>query len=175
MKKIGVTIIAFCILAPAVFAQDLGVSVADTPPTIDGTLEWGEYPVGNVEEPVALSAARDSDGILYLLASAETDGWVAVGLGSNRMDGAHLVMAYRAGDESVIEEHSATGHFHRRSKDKHVIDAAVVETDGLTFLEFSLPEDVFYRNGEIQLILAYGPRDNLVSRHREYRRLTLKF
>lgn len=168
MKKTTLLVIIICLAA-------LTAAAADTPPVVDGLVSPGEYPEVNEDGSTTLNFYSDGEGTLYLAVAAETEGWVAAGLGSDRMDGAHLVMAYRDGGESVIEEHSATGHFHRRSSEQYVLEAAVTEQDGLTVLEFSLPEDAFKDGSTLQLILAYGRRDSLVSRHREYSRITLNF
>jgi len=173
MRKICIAVVLPVIMTASVFAADLSVPVTDDIPRIDGVITTGEYAVSATEGGITLYASRTDDGMLYLAVSADTEGWVALGLGSNRMDGAHLVMGYRDGAESVIEEHSVSGHFHRRSGDTYVVDAATDEGNGTTGLEFSLPKDAFTSAGRIQLILAYGRRDNFVSKHREYRRLDL--
>ena len=41
---------------------------------------------------------------LYLTVQARTSGWVALGVGSQKMDGAYMVLAYAAGNAPTINE-----------------------------------------------------------------------
>ena len=114
---------------------------------------------------------------LVISFEAETKGWVAVGLGSSRMDGATIFIGYDKRGEAFFEEHQGAGHFHRKSAVQRPVEYELTETDGVTIMKFSIAKSDFVSQGmkELPVIVAYGARDNFSSMHRYYSRTVLEF
>jgi hypothetical protein len=147
-------------------AQDLTIAELSDAPGVDGTVADGEYP-SSVEFSGLSLHAGERDGSLFVAVVGETAGWVAVGFNSRRMDGAHIIIAYDAGDSQSIQEHSGRGHRHQQTQEGIAIQSAVLESDGVTVLEVEVPlNDV--RDGSsqnIDLITGYGAQDNVTQYH----------
>jgi hypothetical protein len=148
------------------FAQDLTIAEVSEAPSVDGALADGEYP-SSVEFSGLTLHAGERDGSLFVAVVGETSGWVAVGFNSRRMDGAHIIIAYDAGDTQSVQEHAGRGHRHRTTEDGIALQTAVVESDGVTILEVEVPlNDV--RDGSssnVDLITGYGAQDNVTQYH----------
>jgi len=61
-------------------------------PVVDGKVDPGEYAHSQtlMGSKLVLSWQADADGGLFVAARAKTGGWVAVGLGSSRMEGSTI-------------------------------------------------------------------------------------
>ena len=138
-------------------------------PVADGTVSSGEYSWTGSYSNMTLSSALSMDGkILYIALEAPTTGWVAVGLGSLKMDGAFLVLGYDAKGTIAIREDTGKGNSHKENTDKILIAGAVLEANGITRLEFALPSERFTGENPIKMILSYGRVDNFTSIHAKF-------
>lgn len=161
----GFALVAFCSLAA--HAQTLSPSA--TLPTVDGVLGADEYSVTGNYGGMTLGASLSADGTTLSLALvAPTTGWVAVGLGSSRMNNARMLLAYDANGTGAISEETGTGHRHKKATDPKVLSSAVHEADGKTTLEFTIPAAGYTDGASLDLILAYGGRDDFTSMHRKF-------
>ena len=108
------------------------------------------------------------DQQLVIGIEAETKGWIAVGLGSSRMDGSIIFIGYSKNGEAFFQEHLGKGHSHRKTAVQRPVEYEVTETDGVTRLEFSVAKSDFVSAGDKRLpvIVAYGARDDFTSLHR---------
>ncbi|MBI9101810.1 MAG: hypothetical protein JEY99_05305 [Spirochaetales bacterium] len=134
---------------------------------IDGQIMSGEY--SNTKELRKASLFWEVEGDdLRIAIHAETDGWIAVGLGSARMDGSEMFMGYFKNGESFFEEHLGKGHSHSKVENNRDVEFALMEDDGFTFFEFKVKKSDFISAGQndLPVILAYGTRDNFRSMHR---------
>ena len=148
-------------------AQELAPQAAE--PKVDGLVSPGEYGYEAAYAGMRLSAALSSDGkILHLALAAPTKGWAAIGLGSRRMDGAHMVLGYEASGKAAVSEEKGKGHGHSPTQDKRLLSSAVKESGDTTVLEFSLPLADLAPSGKLPLIIAYGARDDFRSMHSKY-------
>lgn len=148
-------------------AQELAPQAAA--PRADGVAAPGEYAYEASYAGMRLGAALSPDGkTLYLALSAPTKGWVAIGLGSLKMDGAHMVLGYEAPGKAVVSEEKGKGHSHSPTEDKRLLTSAVKEGAGSTVLEIGLPLAGLESQGKIKLLIAYGARDDLRSPHSKY-------
>jgi len=104
---------------------------------------------------------------LYVGIKAATEGWVAVGLGSARMDGSHIYMGY-FDDDSFFEEHLGRGHSHRKVDNERDVEYALRYDDEFTYMEFRVPKDDYISSGQdtLPVIVAYGNRKNFRAMHR---------
>jgi hypothetical protein len=134
-------------------------------PVLDGMLAQGEYKTVQTSNGITIAGALSADKtMLYVAVSATTQGWVAIGLGSLRMNGAFMVMAFdNAGKPSVFFEHGS-GHSHAPATASD-IKTAVKETAGVTTLEIVLPASTYVKAGSLQMIAAFGTKDNIRTMH----------
>jgi len=138
-------------------------------PVTDGILKQSEYPQLDTYQDMRLGQAVSTDGkTLYFALEAPTSGWVALGLGANRMDGAYLILGYDDGKNAVVSEETGRGHSHQPNAVKKLLTSAVKETSGKTVLEFSLPASDYAGISSLKMLLAYGKQDNFTSIHQRF-------
>jgi hypothetical protein len=135
-------------------------------PDIDGIISSGEYSLV-VELPRGTLHLNRTGELLSVALHSELDGWVAIGLGSKRMDQASIYIGYVDSGEQVFAKQLGRGHRH---KDAPVAEPTAVrlrEDQTGTVLELSFPASAFTPEGStaLRLIVACGKRDNLSSYH----------
>jgi len=151
----------------AAFSQTLPAGAQA--PKADGMMVTGEYPIVKEGSNMSLGVALSSDGkTLYLALEAQTAGWVAIGVGSLKMNGAFMVLAFDADGKATVSEQTGKGHSHSPNDNSILVSSAVKEIDGSTTLEIALPAAGFAGGSSIQFITAYGKADNLKSFHRAH-------
>lgn len=134
-------------------------------PIVDGTVNASEYKYVQSRDGMNLGAQLSDDGTtLFMSVSVKTSGWVAVATGSSSMDGAFMVIAnvidgkptvtYQRGKDRTHSSTSASG-----------VTAKVVETTAGTSLEVSLPAALYVKEGEADILVAYGKLDEVRGRH----------
>ncbi len=168
MKKQAGAIIALCgLISAATFAQ--GLSPSTQKPVADGIINSGEYSRVSSGAGMKLSLSLSADGkTLYAALEAPTSGWVAIGIGSTRMDGAFMVLAFDASGSMTISEQTGSGHSHKPNSAKKLSAGFVKESAGITVLEFALPAVEFVKGTSLKMLMAYGQKDNLNSFHSAY-------
>jgi hypothetical protein len=135
-------------------------------PTADGEVKTAEYPL-TVDLPKAkLSLSRSAD-TLYAALSAETAGWVAVGFGARRMDGAAIYIGGVVGGKGEVKAQSGRGHSHSDADAKALSASAVKEAGGRTVMELALNGSLLIPKDSktLDLIVAYGNGDSFSSMH----------
>lgn len=153
MKRIIASIALASLVAVASFAQ-----------TVDGTVASGEYQKAVAVDKTKLSYALSADGAtLFVAFEAPASGWVAVGLGSQRMTGAYMVFGYVDNGVATITEETGKGHGHSVNKDAILLASAATESSGVTTLEFSVPAKDFAAS--LPAVLAFGKKDSRTSMH----------
>lgn len=163
-----------------VSAEDAGALVAqEEAPVVDGTVEEGEYGVGLQYDGIAIGLALVGD-TLHVAAAAATTGWVGVGFGSDRMDGARILFGFVDIEGQVFfAEQEGSGHKHHDVTDTVTSAHAVGEADGTTTLEAALPaafvRDTADESGTFPMIMAYGRRDSVRVVHRFFKSIELIF
>lgn len=155
MKSICIVAVIFFLMASAPPPDvDLGVDTT-------GVLS-SEYELHFDQMGMQLYAAQDG-GSLCLKIRANTEGWVAIGVGSKVMDGSSIVIGYVENEQPSIRMDLGAGHSHRVLDEQVFSKIEIQEIDGLTILEAAIPmpdEDL------LDIILAYGTADSFVSMHR---------
>lgn len=173
MKK-QLTIVLLIALTLPLTAQI--VPSASVDPKVDGIFSNQEYPVVEQLRGMTMGYALSGDGqTLHFALQAPTKGWVSIGLGSNRMQGAHIVIGFDALTSQTISEETGRGHSHSPSRDKIVKQQAIKESGNTTTLEFSVSAFLYSGGSELRMILAYGTRDDLRSKHSTYASHTIPF
>lgn len=158
MKKLFL-IISCLILASSVYAQ--GASE----PRLDGILTAGEYSETQLINGIIIGTSLSADGsMLYVVVSAKTSGWVAVGLGSMRMNGSIMVMGYAEGGKQSISFELGKGYSHATTSIKDA-KAFVVQEGDVTTIEVSVPAAAYVKNSVLQMNAAFGPKDDFKSKH----------
>jgi len=166
MKRIAL-LVAAMIAAVSVGAQELRPSSAI--PTADGVVNPGEYSMTTDRNGMRLGLSLSADGsTLYAAIEAPTTGWVSVGLGSLKMNGAFMVLAYDNAGEAFVSEETGAGYGHKPNTVKRLSASAVKEAGASTTLEFAVPAAGLADARTVKLILAYGKKDDRSSKHSKY-------
>lgn len=161
-------------------AEDAGALVAqEAAPVVDGAVEEGEYGVSLQYDGITIGLALVGD-TLHVAAAASTTGWVGVGFGSNKMDGARILFSFVDADGQVFfAEQEGSGHKHHDVTDTVATAHAVGETDGVTTLEAALPAALVRETaddgGTFPMIMAYGRRDSVRVVHRFFKSIEVTF
>jgi hypothetical protein len=135
---------------------------------IDGVAAAGEYSL-----TVDLAKARLSllwtEDTLSLAVTAETKGWVAVGLGSRRMDKAIIFIGYATGDQGQLKIQKGAGHSHGDLDVNAMSSYAVAEKGKDTTMEVELKASSFIAADQtvFDLIVAFGGSDSFSGFHRD--------
>lgn len=164
MKRL-LTVLAFALLATALFAAPESIAPSATLPTIDGAVASGEYTWTKVIGKATISFTLGTDGLAYYAITAPTKGWVALGFGSDRMNNAVIAMAYDDGKTPFFTEQKGKGHGHSDATDTVVKKWAVKNDNGVTTLEISFPADLAKVKDQIKVIFAYGKDTNIKNYH----------
>lgn len=172
-KPIALCIVGLCTVM-SLFAQFIPSSPTD--PVIDGIFSPGEYaseiPLRDMRLGYALSNNQQE---IYFVLEAPTNGWVSIGLGSNRMNGAHMIMGYDDLTNKVIVEETGRGRSHSPASTPILLRSAIAQTGAKTTLEFSVPASLYASGRELSLIVAYGNQNNIRSRHARHSNHTIRF
>lgn len=171
MKRLTLAFLALLLLLAAGSAGAQG-----TPPVLllstgrtdaDGVISPGEYSTTVTLQRAQLSL-RWSEQTLCIGLVAPTAGWVAVGLGSRRMDGSVIVMGYRKGDLAQLKIQQGSGHGHADMPSDAMLSYAVGEKGVSTTMEVVLKAAPFITAGQtsLELIAAFGGSDSFAGLHR---------
>jgi hypothetical protein len=176
MKLTAVVSLLAALAAGAASAQSL--AVGSVKPTVDGVVNAGEYVFSQKFDALTLYASRTAD-TLNLAVVGNTTGWVAVGLGSLKMNGATIFMGFVGADGKVqFKPQSGTGHRHVDAKDvaDSITSYQIKEADGKTTLEIALKAANYIKSGQsaLDLIFAVGDDKSFTPYHSYRGSLSLK-
>ena len=132
---------------------------------LDGAVSSGEYPWTASKGDLTVWTRLSADGAtLHVAVRAKTTGWVSIGLGSPRMDGSFMLFGYVTGSVETVTEETGKGHAHTVNPSRVAL-SRVKEADGFTTLEATLPAGSYVKAGKLDLIAAWGRRDDRTSMH----------
>lgn len=162
----GVFVACALLIGFGAFAQSQTLSVTTNKPAVDGTISPGEYTVKYVQGKVTIYLSRTTD-TLYIGIVGGTTGWVAVGLGSLKMDGAVMFMGYVADGKPQFTVQQGTGHRHRDLANADPISYAVTQADTGTVMEIAVKADSFITADQtaLDMIFANGGGANFTLMH----------
>jgi hypothetical protein len=148
--------------------KPVALPITSTDPAVDGVVGKGEYSTTVQAGKMQVWVARTAD-TLYAAVTAPTTGWVGLGFGSGKMDGATIVMAYVTGTQAQVKLQRGTGFTHADLNAPALLRSAAQEADGKTTLEFALKTDGIIAQGQKDLggVASWGATDDFVSYHRE--------
>lgn len=171
MRRLFLLIVS--LIAFSVWAQPQGtLSVSPGQIRIDGVRGPDEYTFVSNLNDMELSLRRLPDNRLAFHYRARTSGWIALGFGSQRMHGAHILIGYVT-NRSVYEEHTGVFHTHRKTAETVLRESVLLESDGYTSWEGILDAGRFLGGSQLEMILAYGTRDNFTTKHQANRSLSI--
>jgi hypothetical protein len=156
MKRTSIASVLLLAAALALGAQGQ-VAKAAKAPSVDAAVDKGEYALSFSKSGMDFSFALSPDGTkLYAAIEAPTAGWVSLGLGSLRMNGAWMVMGQDKGGKAVVTEQVGKGHGHSDALSAKVLESAVKTTGKRTVMEFAVLAADFVKDGKVDLIYASG-------------------
>ncbi|MCX7028800.1 MAG: hypothetical protein NTU62_01615 [Spirochaetes bacterium] len=180
MKKLIMALVMSAFLftgfAASAQTQALVLPVGKENPTVDGVSVASEYPVGTEINGMKLWLARTADAV-YAAFSAPTTGWVAMGFGSPRMDGALMFIGFVSSDgKAQLKIQKGAGHSHGDVQSDALIQFAMKEEGGVTTLEVAVKSAsvIGKAAAELPMIMAYGGADNFASLHRAHGSVPVK-
>ena len=145
----------------------LTYAATGTAPKVDGTIAAKEYAVttGDATLQTSLSWIGDT---LYVAIVGQTTGWVAVGLGSTRMNSAVMYIGYVTGNKTQMKVQVGAGHQHSDTATNAPLQFTMSEAGGKTVLELALKAADFIAGGQkkLDMIIAVGGADSFVSMHK---------
>jgi hypothetical protein len=162
------SIVLLTALGAAAFGQSLATTTTKT--VVDGVVNPAEYSFSKSFEGLTVYANRTADA-LYLAVVGETTGWVALGLGSMKMDGSTIFMGYvGSGAKVQFKTQAGSGHSHKdvgADVAATVVSYAMKEAGGKTTLEVQLKLASYVKPGQAALEITYamGTEKSFIPRH----------
>jgi hypothetical protein len=166
MKHHVFAALAGALLLSATLASAQQLAATGSSPKLDGVVSEKEYSYTTMVGKLTLSASRTADTV-FLAVSAPTTGWVSVGFGSEKMDGAKLFLGYVAGGKPSFSQQLGAGHGHGAPASELQVRDALGEAGGATTLETAFKASQVIAEGqkELWVLFAYGPDDTFSSYH----------
>ena len=170
MKKRTVFLAWGLLLAASIAAGAQGgptLEATTAPAKVDGVFSDNEYGVVMEVAGMRLGLTLAGD-TLYVGLSAPTSGWVAVGLGAAKMDGAVMYIGYTSGNETQLKVQKGMGHRHADFDGDPPRQYVIKEAGGRTVLELAVSQAGLIAKGQksLDVLVAMGAADSFVSFHK---------
>lgn len=142
---------------------------------VDGLISDKEYALTVPLNKMTLYITRTAD-TMFLALSAPTKGWVALGFGSDRMDGASIFIGAVTDGTASLSEQGGRGHGHNQVGDPMTVSYGMVEDAERTTLELALAAGDVISAGqsELKVLAAFGSTDEITRYHASRDRLTFQ-
>ena len=160
----------FIALGTAVFGQAKSLAITTNKTVVNGVVKPGEYSFSQDFDELSLYVNRTADALCFAVVG-NTTGWVAVGLGSLKMDGATMFMGFVSSDGKVqFKPVVGSGHSHKDAGSDvsgTVISSAMKASGGKTTLEIALRPAAYIKAGQssLQIIYAEGTEKSFIPHH----------
>jgi hypothetical protein len=157
-------------LGATAFAQAKSLAVTTAKISVDGVVSPGEYSFSQSFDSITVYASRTADA-LYIAAVGDSTGWVALGVGSMKMDGSTIFMGYVGKDgKPQFKAQSGSGHAHHDASadvSATIISYAMKEAGGKTTMELALKPAQYIKSGQsaLDIIYAVGTEKSFIPRH----------
>lgn len=159
-------LLLFLLGGGALFADGFSVAASTSRPVADGTIGAGEYQAGMAVGPMMLYASLGTDGTLFVAARSPRQGWISVGLGSDRMNGSVIFIGtVKDGNASIKVQRGNAFHGHADTAEIAPLASRVARNADGTVIEFSVPVRAFLVNGTVPLIVGTADQNDFVTRH----------
>jgi hypothetical protein len=134
---------------------------------VDGVIGAKEYALTMDASGMQLGLSLSPD-TLFVALSGPTTGWVAVGLGSTRMDGAVMYIGFVASGKEQLKVQQGAGHRHGDTDANAPVQYSLAESKGRTVLELALKASSFIAEGQktLDFVVAIGGADSFLSMHK---------
>ena len=179
MMPTAVVLLVLALVGTAGFAQAKSLAVSANKTVVDGVVKPGEYTFTQESENITLYANRTADTLSLAVVGA-TSGWVAVGLGSLKMNGSTIFMGFVGTDGKVqFKAQAGTGHRHTEAAagvTASIISSMIKEAGGKTTLEITLKPGDYIKAGQsaLEVIFAVGEDKSFVPYHTSRGSLSIK-
>ncbi len=162
-------LVLFTALGAAGFAQAKSLATTTNKTVVDGVVNPGEYSFSQNFEGLALHANRTADA-LYLAVVGDTTGWVAIGLGSLKMEGSTIFMGFISKGKVQFKPQAGSSNTHKDVGPEvaaTVVSYAMKEAGGKTTLEVELKPAAYIKAGQSALLTIYamGTAKSFIPRH----------
>ncbi len=173
MKRFSIFLFStalFISLGSGAFGQAKSLAITTNKTVVDGVVKPGEYSFTQDFDDLSLSVNRTAEA-LYLAVVGNTTGWVSVGLGSLKMDGATMFMGFvSAAGKVQFKPVLGSGHSHKDAGSDvsgTIISSTVKESGGKTTLELALRPAAYIKTGQssLQIIFAEGTEKSFIPHH----------
>lgn len=169
MKKmffvLSIVGLAFTGFTASAQAANPALAIGTAKPTLDGVVQASEYPVVVDTGKAKIWLSRTAD-TLYAAVSADTTGWVALGFGSLKMDGALMLIGFVGTDgKAQLKLQKGSGHSHGDIESDALVQFAMKEQGGKTVLEAALKaSSIIGKDAKnLPMIWAFGGGDDFTS------------
>jgi hypothetical protein len=167
-KRLFLVVPAIIFFAAAGLAQDQSLAVSSHAPKTDGVLNADEYSYVKDAGKMKVYLDRNAD-TLFVGVVGNTSGWVAVGLGSPRMNESDIFMGFVLDGKVQFKPQLGVGHSHRddTSLSDTVVSYAMKSENGKTTLELALKASSYMEKGQaaLDLIYAMGSQASFTAMH----------
>ncbi len=165
LRVLSIIAFAFAGFTASAQAANPALALGTVKPTLDGVVQASEYSVviETGKQTIWLSRTADT---LYVAASADTAGWVSVGFGSLKMDGALMLLGFVGADgKAQLKLQKGSGHSHGDVQSDALVQFAMKEQGGKTVLEAALKASSIIGKDatSLPMIWAFGGGDNFSS------------
>jgi hypothetical protein len=149
----------------------------DKSAAVDGVVKDGEYAFAYDFPPFKVWVSRSKE-IVRFAVTAKTSGWLALGVGSNRMHGAEIFMGTVKNGQAVFSEQVGRGQGHREADPAGRLAAqySVKQNGDVMTMELAGPTAKIAPANvkELAIILAMSPNGSFSANHSLHRSVTLK-
>jgi hypothetical protein len=180
MRRTGIAVISLAVLLTGLStmasAQEK-LAMSSTKLVVDGVVTAGKYTyTHDFDHKLTLYASRTAD-TLYFGVVAGTQGWVAIGLGSKKMDGSTIFMGFVDTDgKPSFKTELGKGKRHTDAPadvSAVVTSFSIKQAGGKTTLEVAVKADAFIKTGQSSLDVIYAMADERsFTKYHNYRGVT---
>jgi hypothetical protein len=173
MSKRAFLVVLVLVVGAAIgFAQQLPISPSSV--KLDGVIADKEHILTLPLGKMTVYLTRTADTVSMAI-SAPTTGWVALGFGSEKMDGARLFLGTVVDGNAALSQQRGSSHSHKPLADTLEVSFAMSEAKGSTTLEmaFRASDVIAAGQGELTILAAYGATDTITAYHKARDRVTV--
>jgi hypothetical protein len=170
MKKTAQIIAVMCILGSLLvtvaYGASKGLKKSSNMTKVDGVIQKGEYSYNFSFSDYELFLNWNGDKV-YIGVTAETEGWIGVGINSSKMNESHIHIGFVDRGRVVFKEQSGVGKAHKDTNVTYVKAFEMKEDSGNTTMELEYDQNDIIKPGQknLEMIMAYGKKDTLTQYH----------
>jgi hypothetical protein len=176
-SKLLILLILICaifIITHSAMGEEQALQKTKDTATVDGVVQSNEYSFSYEVDKIKLYL-NWTQGKLYAAILVDTNGWVAIGFNSQKMNDADILIGFVRGGETSFKEQAGAGHKHRDKDLPYLKSFSLKESGGKTTLEVELLDNGVIKRGQktLPIIVAFGDADSFSSYHRMKKSLNI--